>query len=387
MRKNNSHRRGIRGVDPGTKQFQKPTRPAFGRGWIDLNKKRRGVLAAILMGVTSLAVLAAAIPGARSLWSGYKGDASSNEFAKSSMEDRIASPPTEPVLQREYLYASNEMIAVEDAGATFAAFSELAVWRPSTGVWWVKAGTETDQISVSWGHTGDIPVVGDYDGDGKADFAVYRPSEGRWYILKSSSGDGQPVTISLGSEADTPVPADFDGDGKTDAAIWNERTGRWSILNSRDGSMSTKFLGRSGDIAVPRDYDGDGKADPAIWKRYQRRFEVLIGDSVTAKLMPASGDPLPGDYDGDGKSDFAVRSGNVWHIVKTRDGESSSTVFQNATDIPVPGDFDGDGKTDLAVWRPTNGLWLVLRSATGVLVSDFWGTNGDKPLPAAFKRK
>ena len=51
---------------------------------------------------------------------------------------------------------------------------DIAVFRPSTATWFVQG-----QFTVAFGQSGDVPVPGDYNGDGVTDPAVYRPATER----------------------------------------------------------------------------------------------------------------------------------------------------------------------------------------------------------------
>ena len=94
-------------------------------------------------------------------------------------------PTPTPQLSKEYIYAGSRLLSVVDANAQEAPPADLAVWRPSTGGWWVMGGQWSLQVTQNWGSSGDVPVQGDYDGDGKTDFAVWRKEESAAWCRRS----------------------------------------------------------------------------------------------------------------------------------------------------------------------------------------------------------
>ena len=71
-------------------------------------------------------------------------------------------PTPTPQLSKEYVYAGSRLLSVVDANAQEAPPADLAVWRPSTGGWWVMGGQWSHEVTQNWGSSGDDPVEGDY---------------------------------------------------------------------------------------------------------------------------------------------------------------------------------------------------------------------------------
>jgi hypothetical protein len=316
-------------------------------------------------------------------------------------------PAPTPQLSREYIYAGgSRLLATVDANAQETPPADLAIWRRTSGEWWVMGGQWSAQLGATWGGSNDEPVEGDYDGDGKTDFAVWRKTDsyvgasdaGNWYIAYSSDGTTAQNPFGQGGDAatrDKTAQADYDGDGKTDEAVFRPSTGRWYIRQSSNTSVTLDIpFGASTDEIAPADYDGDGRADIGVWRSSNQTFYSMNSSNgvVQSIYIGQSGDKVvSSDYDGDGKADYAVfnTSTAVWYIRQSSTGSLLSPAPQwgNGGDIPVQNDYDGDGKTDIATWRDSNGNWYIRQSAGGnSLRQVLWGTSGDIPVPALYRR-
>jgi hypothetical protein len=126
--------------------------------------------------------------------------------------------------------------------------TDIAVYRSSTGAWYIKPSSGGSSYAVVWGgDPSDIPAPGDYDGDGKTDIAIYRASSGAWFV--KPSGGGAIYGVGFGGDAsDIPVAGDYDGDGKTDLAIYRKSMGAWFIYPSSIGPSGVYGVGFGGDV-------------------------------------------------------------------------------------------------------------------------------------------
>jgi uncharacterized delta-60 repeat protein len=249
--------------------------------------------------------------------------------------------------------------------------ADHAVFSSETGDWSIFQSDFHKTLNEHFGAKGDRSAAGDFDGDRITDKAVYRPSEGMWYLMQSSAGFG---AVRWGAAEDIPVPADFDGDGKDDFAVWRPSTGTWHVLQSSNFKAVAVQFGQAGDYALPSaDFDEDGRADYAVFRPSNGTFYWMESRSdykFKAVKFGAEGDiPSVGDFNGDRIIDLVVfrPSNGVWYqylsVINGGGYKFEAVQFGLEGDEPVAADYNGDGMTDIAIRRQNE--WHLLLSGQG----------------------
>jgi hypothetical protein len=241
--------------------------------------------------------------------------------------------------------------------------------------------------SASW-----APVVGDFNGDGKTDFAMLGSISVDVFL---SNGDGTfaangsyyPNGWVFGyppSSSWTPIVGDFNGDGKTDFAMLGSTAAYVFLNNGSPNFTASIYQYPNGETfgIPPRgtwtpivgDLNGDGKTDFAMLGSVSVDIFLSNGNGTFAAngsyypngwvfgYPPSSSwTPIAGDFNGDGKTDFAMLGSTAAYVfLNNGSGTFTSNEYKypnsdtfgvppSATWAPIAGDFNGDGKTDFAL--------------------------------------
>ena len=67
------------------------------------------------------------------------------------------------------------VIGIDAIPLTTNGKTDVAVWRPADGNWYILNSGDGTFRAQKWGQNGDLPVSGDYDGDGYGDVVIGAP--------------------------------------------------------------------------------------------------------------------------------------------------------------------------------------------------------------------
>jgi subtilisin-like proprotein convertase family protein len=165
-------------------------------------------------------------------------------------------------------------------------------------LWNYRASTTGALRSVTFGSVQDLPVAGgDFNGDGRADLVVLRlNASGPETYIWGDSVTGQQISSFIWGEFDTDyfVMGDFLGDARFDFAVWrgygSGTDGNWYIRENGGSGFVARNFGvprnpnvtpATGDIPVAGDFGGDSKYDIAVYRQSNNTFYWLNTPTAT----------------------------------------------------------------------------------------------------------
>ncbi len=246
--------------------------------------------------------------------------------------------------------STNVAIQVGAAPPPPNSWDTIGLFRPSGNFFYLRNGNTmgSPDMIAAFGAPGDIPIVGDWDGNGTMTIGLYRPDTSTFFLRNSNTPGFPDVTVSFGDgpNGDIPLVGDWDGNGTWTIGVYRPSTSTFYLRNSNTTGFPdiTVSFGAPGDMPIVGDWDGNG--------------------TMTIGLYRPTGNL------------FFLRNGNTM-------GFPDITVAYGAPgDLPIVGDWDGNGTTTIGLFRPT-GNFFFLRNSNTLGLPDItvpFGAPGDKPI-------
>lgn len=284
---------------------------------------------------------------------GIAVDRRGNIFVAGSTSIQLPSQLTNGVFQPNFAGPANDGFILKIA-STFG--DTIGVFRASTNQFLLRNSNTSGPADLTklFGGPGDLPVAGDWNGDGIADFGFFRPSTGQFFLKTNILILSQTFVINFGTLGDLPIAGDWDGDGIDTIGVFRPATGEFFLtdgpnINSTPVPSVVFSFGESGDLPIAGDFDGDGRDGVGVFRPSTGEF-FLNDDKVSGFFdagfkFGAVGDfPVAGDWLGDGSDGVGVFRSSTGEFLLNNNNVSNTTdlvfVFGQNSDLPIAGNWN-----------------------------------------------
>jgi hypothetical protein len=229
--------------------------------------------------------------------------------------------------------------------------ARVGIYRPSSGQFILD--TEGEFGSPDWesgaiGGNSFLPVSGDWMGDGNTQLGLYDARSGHFFVDANGNRrwDGPAGDLSAVFVSGTgflPVVGDWNADGRTELGVYQEGSGTWFVDMDGDGRWQQEHdlsfaFGCATCLPMSGDWNGGGRTLPGY-------YDPTVGALVLA-VAPVGSGPAP-----QGVEEIRVGGGQSFIPVSSDwngDGLTDLGLFNERTGVFF---IDADGNR---VWRPTS---------------------------------
>ena len=164
------------------------------------------------------------LPGDVPMLADYDGDGRADLAVWRNGDGLHIQRSSDQTEQALYLGKSGDVPVIGDFDGD--GLMDVAVFR--AGHWLLRDAATGMLSDVTFGQAGDTPMAADIDGDGKDDLILGRASTG--YVRRSTDQTVEAAPWGRLQASKTVAFGDYDGDGKAEPAIWRVAKAAWDVL-------------------------------------------------------------------------------------------------------------------------------------------------------------
>lgn len=209
--------------------------------------------------------------------------------------------------------ATNTPTATSTSTPAPALPDTIGLYDPVTGLWFLRNSNTSgvaDITALFGGSAGQLPVVGDWNGNGDDTLGIYDTNTGVFQLSDSNTSPAVTYGLVFGNPGDTPFAGRWTNSATHDGVgVYRNSNGVLFLKNDLTTGFDDFYMvfGNPGDQGIGGDWNGDGidnigiyRASDTSWYLSNTNGNGVTFSDIAFNLSIGTGKPVVGDWDADG---------------------------------------------------------------------------------------